>query len=453
MRVVLCVFLAVFLSQLQEGLSQQGDNLTLPLTQTTRALEGVENQVCPQDDIRELIQTTNNQEIDAKLTNLAPIVEPCNVKRYGRVAHCPATSCREIIEQSSAYPPSGYYWLNGSDGTVARVYCDMVRGVAICDESVGPNINCSEPLEPTSCPLGRTDSCPATNCSEIQQNDPSATSDYYWMQLTNGTITQVYCEMTPQCACSSATPYTRVAFVNMTDSSQQCPGDFMEVSNSRVRACGRQTTTSGSCNSATFSVLSMEYQHVCGRIVGWQIGHPIGFYGGNYVGQDIDGHYLDGISITYGGLPRQHIWSLAGTLTEIDTHDSQLCPCSNTAVSGATVPSFIGNDFFCETGIDYSFTAGLFYEDSDPLWDGEGCGSTSTCCEFNNPPWFCKQLPQRTSRFAFAKHKELSSKTRHLSTLNCTFAKIEPMCDIRCSYVLLQLLYRLYIGKYVIVHI
>ena len=33
----------------------------------------------------------------------------------------------------------------------------------------------------------------------------------------------------------------------------------------------------------------------------------------------------------------------------------------------------------------------------DPLWDGQGCGRTSTCCEFNNPPWFCKQLPQSTT--------------------------------------------------------
>ena len=33
----------------------------------------------------------------------------------------------------------------------------------------------------------------------------------------------------------------------------------------------------------------------------------------------------------------------------------------------------------------------------DPLWDGQGCGGTSTCCSFNNPPWFCKQLPQPTT--------------------------------------------------------
>ena len=365
MRVVLCVFLAVILSQLQEGLSQQGDNLTLPLTQPTRALEGVENQVCPQDDIRELIQTTNKQEIDAKLTDLAPIVEPCNVKRYGRVAHCPATSCRDIVEQSQAYPPSGYYWLNGSNGAVARVYCDMIRDVVL-----------------------------NTSCSDILERDPSATSDYYSIVLANGTMTEVYCEMTPQCTCNCGTPYTRVAFVNMTDSSQQCPGEFMEVSNSRVRACGRQTTTSAGCNSANFSVLGMEYQHVCGRIVGWQIGKVEGFLSYDNLGQRLDGYYIDGISITYGGPPREHIWSFASTPSETSVYAPQICPCSNTAVSGVTVPPFIGSDYFCETGRTTGTIEGLFYEDADPLWDGEGCGLTSTCCEFNNPPWFCKQLPQ-----------------------------------------------------------
>ena len=406
MRVVLCVIAAVFLSQLQVGLSQQGDNLTLPLTQTTRALEGVENQVCPQDDIRELIQTTNNQEIDDKLMDLAPIVEPCDVKRYGRVAHCPATSCSEIIEQSSAYPPSGYYWFEASDGTAVQAYCDTLRRV--CNDSAILGLYQFCPAESCNAVDGQgyywiqtkngttSQILCATNCSEILQNDPSATSDYYWIQLTNGTTTQVYCEMTPRCACSSDTPYTRVAFVNMTDSSQQCPGEFMEVSNPIVRACGRQTTGSPGCNSAFFSVLGMEYQHVCGRIVGWQIGHPVAFYG-NDLGQGIDSYYVSGISITYGGPPREHIWSLAGTPDETFTNLDGLCPCSITGVSSLDPPSFVGNDFFCETGIDYSFTAGLFYEDADPLWDGEGCGSTSTCCEFNNPPWFCKQLPEPTT--------------------------------------------------------
>ena len=378
MRVVLCVFLAVFLSQLQEGLSQQGDNLTLPLTQTTRAIEG-NDQTCPPDEYREFVRDQSNEEVGNTLRDIAPIlptliIDECDDRNYGRVAHCPATSCSDIVERSAALPLSGYYWLEASDGTAVQAYCDTLRRV------------------------GLDESNPAMSCDEIQQNYTSATSDYYWIQLANGTTTQVYCEMTPRCACSSTTPYTRVAFVNMTDSSQQCPGEFMEVSNSIVRACGRQTTTSPGCNSATFSVLGMEYQYVCGRIVGWQIGHPIAFYGSTNRGQGIDGYYVSGISITHGGPPREHIWSLAGTVSETHTSAAyQICPCSDTAVSDVQPPSFVGNDFFCETGRTTSFTGGLFYEDSDPLWDGEGCGSTSTCCEFNNPPWFCKQLPQPTT--------------------------------------------------------
>ncbi len=60
------------------------------------------------------------------------------------------------------------------------------------------------------------------------------------------------------------------------------------------------------------------------------------------------------------------------------------------------VPPFIGQDYFCETGSRQAFSFNIFYSD-DPLWDGQGCGGTSTCCEFNNPPWFCKQLPQPTT--------------------------------------------------------
>ena len=31
------------------------------------------------------------------------------------------------------------------------------------------------------------------------------------------------------------------------------------------------------------------------------------------------------------------------------------------------------------------------------MWDGKGRRGSSTCCEFNNPPLFCKDLPQPTT--------------------------------------------------------
>ena len=301
---------------------------------------------------------------------------------------------------------SGYYWLEASDGTAVQAYCDTLRRACndsailglyefcpaeSCDAVSGQGYYWIQTENGTAsqilcCVLGLGESCPATSCSEILQNDPSATSNYYWIQLTNETTTQVYCEMNPQCACSSAIAYTRVIFVNMTDNNQQCPGEFMEVTNSRLRVCGRQTTGSGACNSATFSVLGMEYQHVCGRIVGRQIGQPNAFYGNTVNGQGLDSYYVDGISLTYGGPPREHIWTFACTPRETFFSVPDLCPCSIDSVTGVSTPSFIGNDYFCETGRGTSSQLGFFYEDSDPLWDGEDCGSTSTCCEFNNPP-------------------------------------------------------------------
>ena len=38
----------------------------------------------------------------------------------------------------------------------------------------------------------------------------------------------------------------------------------------------------------------------------------------------------------------------------------------------------------------------LSYFIDDPLWDGAGCVSAS-CCTFNSPPWFCKNLSTPTT--------------------------------------------------------
>ena len=65
------------------------------------------------------------------------------------------------------------------------------------------------------------------------------------------------------------------------------------------------------------------------------------------------------------------------------------------AVPGAT-PSFVHSDYFCDSRHQYSRLTPLDYFVHEPLWDGAGC-IQGTCCEFNSPPWFCKDLPQSTS--------------------------------------------------------
>ena len=113
--------------------------------------------------------------------------------------------------------------------------------------------------------------------------------------------------------------------------------------------------------------------------------------------QSIDSPYVDGVSLTYGS-PRQHIWTFAASLDETGTSNTDSrCSCTNPSYPHS-VPSFVGNSYFCETGVPAGqrFDSSTFHAD-DPLWDGQGCGPTSTCCTFNNPPWFCKQLPQSTN--------------------------------------------------------
>ena len=119
-----------------------------------------------------------------------------------------------------------------------------------------------------------------------------------------------------------------------------------------------------------------------------------------------DAAYLSGVSVTHGPAgSRQHIWTFAAALDEQDTYYKWTsynghfnCPCTNTNVTWPyQVPSFIGIDYFCDTGNrGPGFEEGIYYPD-DPLRDGEGCGSSSACCDFNTPPWFCKFLPRPTS--------------------------------------------------------
>ncbi len=115
----------------------------------------------------------------------------------------------------------------------------------------------------------------------------------------------------------------------------------------------------------------------------------------------IEEHYVDGVSLTYGAPgSRRHIWTFAAAVYYSDPNfvTTLNCKCTNTSYNwNHPLPTFVGNNCFCESGSsDFGFHHGRFFPD-DPLWDGQGCPSTSTCCEFNRPPWFCASLPQTTT--------------------------------------------------------
>ena len=98
---------------------------------------------------------------------------------------------------------------------------------------------------------------------------------------------------------------------------------------------------------------------------------------------------------------RQHIWSFACALGDgttealLNSSSENFCPCSRDA-EWPHETRFVRNDYFCDTGNHNEYFPYGFYSD-DLLWDGAGCGGSSTCCQFNNPPWFLKTLPQPTT--------------------------------------------------------
>ena len=189
--------------------------------------------------------------------------------------------------------------------------------------------------------------------------------------------------------CGGSTGWKRVAYLNMSDPSQQCPSVWQEITTPH-RVCGRRST-SASCEGLTYSTGSEQYDQVCGRIIGYQRATPDAFRGSS---RSIDSIYLDGVSVTYGS-PRQHIWSFVCGVDEVSSTSS--CPCVTGSTNGNHIPLFVGQSYFCESGITGWNNRYIFYPNGDPLWDGQGCGPTSSCCTFNSPPWFNVQLSSPTT--------------------------------------------------------
>ena len=208
------------------------------------------------------------------------------------------------------------------------------------------------------------------------------------------------------CECGYAgAGWRRVVSLNMTDTDQNCPGEW-QIRSSPRRTCRRRVNVRG-CSVAAFSTNGLRYSEVCGRIIGYQYGTTDALYAPvvSKVTPDQASSsvtiYDGGVFISHGNPPgRQHIWSLISGYSQ-QSIDVRGCPCNignNFDVDRISRDVlWLGQDYFCDSATVAPSVAHQFYQDN-PLWDGVGCNeSVTTCCQFNNPPWFCKQLPQPTS--------------------------------------------------------
>ena len=136
--------------------------------------------------------------------------------------------------------------------------------------------------------------------------------------------------------------WTRVGYLNMSESGATCPTGLTkkQLYNIDHGVCGQPTTYDTGCVSTTFSLVGMTYHKICGQVRGYEYNSPDAF-GYKHFGKNegIDTYYVDGISITHGQNPRQHIQTYA------DGHSGNpaRCPCETPSTSeNPPPPSFVG---------------------------------------------------------------------------------------------------------------
>ena len=230
-----------------------------------------------------------------------------------------------------------------------------------------------------------------TTCAQFPHCNPSATSGYYQIQAANGSAVQVYCDMEGT-HCGGEGGWMRVAHLNMTDPSSQCPVGFRVETVNDKRFCIRDTSSAG-CRSMLFEPFGLTYSQVCGYVRGYSYGSTDIFYSNKVrsFNEPLSGNYVDGVSITYG-TPPTHVWTYAAGYRETGTNVYH-CPCNTYSVYSQ--PSYVGSSYYCESGS--TNTASLWHT-SDPLWDGMQCGGGEVpCCNHTGLPWFNKNLSTPTT--------------------------------------------------------
>ncbi len=178
--------------------------------------------------------------------------------------------------------------------------------------------------------------------------------------------------------------WMRVAHLNMTYPTHHCPTGFRKIETPR-RTCGR---SGNGCYSTTYPVDGISYSWVCCKMLSIKS----------------DDLYVDGVSLTHGRNPRKHILDIILLMQFVAMNARWVCPCTKTYIPYTGVaPPFVGNDYdcLCDTGSRYMHCCKIHCCKSvlqrGPTMGWSWMWGTSTCCQFNNPLWFCKQLPQPTT--------------------------------------------------------
>ena len=336
------------LNMLSEFLSLPGVDKCIGVNYINNGVTFHQSQQCVKisDENQQSIEDEN--ELLEKLEQISKFINIFNAAFF---------NCTQVFKENSS-ALSGYYTMRAPNGSLISVFCE--------DNAYD-------------------------NCSQVSKVNSSAISGYYMIRALNGSLISVYCDMEGS-NCDDKGGWMRVGYLNMSEPNALCPPELYNYNFNSINhsLCDRFNSSSGGCNSTFFNTHGISYQHICGQVRGYQYRIADGIYpNDDNSNNSIDGYYVDGVSITHGNNPRKHIWSyICGQLEHGTNH--QNCPCNN--VSEATLPSYVGNDYYCESGagLNNGWPNDVF---TDILWDGQNCpGIEATCCTSPKMPWFLKTL-------------------------------------------------------------
>ena len=183
--------------------------------------------------------------------------------------------------------------------------------------------------------------------------------------------------------------------INMTKPEETCPSPLTLYTANGKRLCGSTNLGGQTCTSVTFPAFNYQYSRVCGRAVGFSYHTPSAFrYSepGKSWSQTLDGAYVSGLSVTHGAPGRRtHIWTYAGGYQEqLNAHAKHNCPCAK--APGLSPPSYVGENFYCESATQYTPPTPQRWYTNNTLWDNEDCYPGSNCCNTPRAPWFVRAL-------------------------------------------------------------
>ncbi len=221
-------------------------------------------------------------------------------------------------------------------------------------------------------------------CAHVHALDPTAPSGPYALDLDHdgalddrnddGTITNagdgIYCNMSIAGGGWILSGYLDQDVI----AASGCPPPWVLEDHSDdplgFVGCRRGGTNGG--QASIFAAVWYPYTEILGVVEAVPFGTPDAFFDSPIADSTIGDPYVDGVSVTVGDNPREHVFTFVSASPDGDP--AAACPCAG----GPGPPAFVGEDYVCDVPSPAAIAGGTnHFDPSDPQWDGSDFVCTS----------------------------------------------------------------------------